>query len=330
MSDQATAVAGQDPLTDLLGAIGPGEAPEEGAEPAAEPAAPAAQADPSAPKPVAKPAEGEPATEEADGGDRYRITVKGANGSDEEREVTVAELAKGYMLQADYTRKTQEIASQRQAIEVNYQKALQEQQSSITEHLGRLQELVLAQAAPELNGVDWVSLSVSDPAKFVQLQARQQQVQQTWQALEQQKAQARQAQEQALGSAVTGIFKAADEMLAREIPGLDGPKTSKLLADLQASIGWGGDDLKSAATALAKAGMHPETLGQVLVLAHKAIQFDALQKAKPAALAKVAAAPPKAIKPAAPQPRSALDNQAATDRLRKHGRVEDLASLLPR
>lgn len=325
MSDQATPAVAEpaaDPLAVLQQALGDPE-PEEGeeGEPEGEEGAAPAVEEP--------PAEGadKPA---AAGGDRYKVTVKGENGADEDREVTVEELAKGYMLQADYTRKTQALAAQERAIEVNYQKALQEQQSSITDHLGRLQELVLAQAAPELNGVDWVSLSVSDPARFVQLQAKQQQVQQTWQALEQQKTQARQAQEQALSVAVNGVFKAADEMLSREIPGLDAAKTSKLLSDVQASLKWTGEDLKVAASALAKAGMHPGTLGQVLVLAHKALQFDALQKAKPAALAKVAAAPPKAIKPAAPQPRSAQDNRAAADRLKAHGRVEDLASLIPR
>jgi len=324
MSDQASAVA-PDPTADLLAAIGSGdtdtgeEREDEAAAPAPESEAAPAEADEATadPKPDATPA-------------RYKVTVKTSTGQDEEREVPADELVKGYMLQADYTRKTQELASQRQAIEVNYQKALHEQQSSIADHLGKLQELVLAQAAPELNGVDWVSLSVQDPARFVQLQAKQQQVQQTWQALEQQKTQARQAQEQALSKAVTDVFKASDEYISREIPGMDAAKTAKLLGDVQKSLGWSGEDIKGAARALAQAGMHPGTLGQVLVLAHKAIQFDALQKSKPAALAKVAAAPPKVVKPAAPQPRSAQDNQAATDRLRKHGRIDDLAALIPR
>lgn len=320
MSDQASAVA-PDPTADLLAAIGGGD-PDTGEE-RAEEETPAAITETAADEPAAdpKPEEAQP---------RYKVTVKGANGDDEEREVPADELVKGYMLQADYTRKTQDLASQRQAIEVNYQKSLHEQQSSIADHLGKLQELVLAQAAPELNGVDWVSLSVQDPARFVQLQAKQQQVQQTWQALEQQKTQARQAQEQALSTAMAAVFKASDEHLSREIPGMDAAKTAKLLGDVQRSLGWSGEDIKGAARALAQAGMHPGTLGQVLVLAHKAIQFDELQKSKPAALAKVAAAPPKVVKPAAPQPRSAQDNNAATDRLRKHGRIDDLAALIPR
>lgn len=327
MSDQAAPAVAADPNAALLAAIGSGEEPE-GAEEAGGEATAAEGAEPGA---ADQTTDGEATAAEPGAGGaqpNYKVTVKGANGTDEEREVPADELVKGYMLQADYTRKTQELSTQRQAIEVHYAKALQEQQSAAAEHLGRLQELVLAQAAPELTGVDWVTLSVQDPARFVQLQAKQQQVQNTWAALEQQKTQARQAQEQALSAAVSQVFKASDEILSREIKGLDAPKTAKLLADVQSSLGWTGEDMKLAAKAMAQAGMHPGTLGQVLILAHKAIQFDALQKAKPAALAKVAAAPPKVVKPAAPQPRSAQDNRAATERLQKYGRVEDLAKLI--
>jgi hypothetical protein len=256
---------------------------------------------------------------------RYKLTVKNDKGEDEEVELTPEEMAKGYMLQADYTRKTQELSSQRKNLDAQYAKALQEQQSQAVDRINQLQELVIAQAAPELNGVDWVSLSVQDPAKFVQLQARQQQVNQTWQALEQKKAQHQQAKEQLLKQSVDEVFKASDEMLAKEIPGLDASKTGKLLDDLQRSIGWSRSDLSAAAHALASAGMHPGTLGQVLVLAHKAMQFDELKKAKPAALQKVAVAP-KVLKPGSTQPKR--DNAAAVDRLRKSGRIEDLARIL--
>jgi hypothetical protein len=76
---------------------------------------------------------------------------------------------------------------------------------------------------------------------------------------------------------------------------------------------------------MAQAGMRPETLGQVLLLAHKAIQYDALTEQKAVALKKVVAAP-KVIRPAAPQPKRT--NQAALDRLRTHGRGEDFMKFL--
>lgn len=307
MNDQAPAVE-TDPEADLLALIGDEEAP---AEETTEAAPDAEEA------PAAETTEEEPA--------KYLITVKNDKGEDEEREIGVDELAKGYMLQADYTRKTQEVSAQRQNLDAQYAKALQEQQSQAVEQISRLQELVLNQAAPELNGVDWVSLSVQDPAKFVQLQARQQQLNQTWQALEHQKAQHQQAQQQQLSQLVDQALRQSDEVLTKAIPDFDGAKADKLLADVQKSIGWTRADIKTAAQALATAGMHPGTLGQVLLLAHKAIQFDQLQTDKPAALKKVAAAP-RIIKPAAPQPKQT--NRAAVQRLQKTGSIGDLAALL--
>ena len=312
MSDQATTAV--DPETDLLKALGdePEAKDEEGAEGVEAKA-----------KPEDEPKD-EPKADEQDLG-KYVITVKDDEGKDVEKEITVEELAKGYMLQADYTRKTQEVATQRQNLEVQFTKALQDQQSQAVDQLNQLQELVLRQAAPELTGVDWVSLSVQDPARFVQLQARQQQVNQTWQALEHQKAQHQQAQEQQIAGLVDQVFRQSDEILSKNIPNFDGAKTEQLLSDVQKSIGWSRADLKTAAHALAKAGMHPGTLGQVLLLAHKAIQFDKLQSDKPAALKKVAAAP-RIIKPAAPQPKQT--NREAVQRLQKSGSINDLARLL--
>lgn len=303
MTDQASAVETEAGLLDAIGEALPEEDPEQEAQ--------AEEAEDSAETPP------EP--------EKYRVKVKGENGEDEERDVPLEELAKGYMLQADYTRKTQELARQRQEAEVQFHKALQEQQSEVVEKLGQLQELVLNQAAPELNGVDWVTLAAQDPARFVQLQARQQQVQGIWQALEQKKAQAQQEAEQRNHAIVNQALLASDEVLKQAIPGLDSGKTAELLQSVEKSVGWTARDLQVAALAMTKAGMHPQTLGKVLVLAHKAIQFDQLQSAKPAAMRKVAEAP-KVIKPAAPQPRNT--QRAAVDRLRKSGSVEDLARLL--
>ena len=308
MTDQVSTV---DPLADLLGSIG--ETPD--LEPIKdEEEAPKAEATEEAATDT--PPEELP---------KYLVKIKNDKGVDEEKEISVDELAKGYMLQADYTRKTQEVATQRQKSEAQYSQALQEQQSQAVEQINKLQELVLSQAAPELNGVDWVSLSVQDPARFVQLQAKQQQLHQTWQALETQKTQHQQAQEQHLAGLVDQVFKQSDEILSKAIPNLDGEKVGKLLNDVQKSIGWNANDLRAAAAALAKGGLHPGTLGQVLLLAHKAIQFDQLNTNKPAALKKVADAP-KVIRPAAPQPPQT--NREAVRRLQKSGSMEDLARLL--
>ena len=100
MTDQVSTV---DPLADLLGSIG--ETPD--LEPIKdEEEAPKAEATEEAATDT--PPEELP---------KYLVKIKNDKGVDEEKEISVDELAKGYMLQADYTRKTQEVATQRQKSE---------------------------------------------------------------------------------------------------------------------------------------------------------------------------------------------------------------------
>lgn len=306
MSDQAQTAVETDPEQGLLDALG--EEPSEQVEEVAEP-------------------EGEQPEEEAteESAQSFKITVKNEAGEDEEKEVSLDELAKGYMLHADYTRKTQAVAQERAKVEQEFHQELAKTQQSAVEQITQLQELVIRQAAPELEGVNWVALSIEDPARFVQLQAKQQQLQNTFTALEQHKQSLQQQSEEASNKALEQALKHSDEYLATSIKDFDATKAQTLLQDVQKHVGWSPQDLRAAAKAMVQAGMAPNALGQVLLLAHEAIQFRKLNVSKPQALQKVASAP-KVIKPSAPQPKRT--NQAASDRLKKFGRVEDLAALL--
>lgn len=313
MSDQAQNAVETTPEDDLLAALGEDVPQEELAEPNAENAA----------------EEGEEKTETVaettDDSQAFKITVKNDSGEDEEKEVTLDELAKGYMLQADYTRKTQAIAREAAEAEQKHIKALTEAQQSAIDKINQLQELVIRQAAPELNGVDWVELSVQDPTRFVQLQAKQQQLSNTYQALETQKTQLQQAQEQERAKAVDQAVRQSNELLSKSLKDYSDEKVGKLLQDVEKHVGWKARDLSALTKSMADAGLPPETLGKLLLLAGDAIQFRQLQTTKAATLKKVAVAP-KVIRPSAPQPKST--NKAALDRLKKSGRAEDLAAFL--
>lgn len=308
MSDQAQTAVETDPEAALMDALAPEETTDELVDTAEETTETAEEAE-----------------ETSEAPEVFKITVKNDAGEDEEKEVSLDELAKGYMLQADYTRKTQALAQERAKSEQEYSRKLAEYQQSSVDQLDKLQELVIRQAAPDLEGVNWVALSIEDPAKFVQLQAKQQALQNTFSALEQHKLQLRQQQEQAENEALKQALAHSDEYLAKSIKDFDGNKAQALLEDVHKHIGWTPQDLRSAAAAMAKAGMAPQALGQVLLLAHEALQFRKLGAEKKQALQKVVTAP-KVVKPAAVQPKRT--NQAASDRLKKFGRVEDLAALL--
>jgi hypothetical protein len=311
-NDQAQAVDGEAAFLDALG-----PAPEVVEEEGQQTEAPQQAEEQEAP---AEEAVAEEAAPEV-----FKITVKNDAGEDEERDITLDELAKGYMLQADYTRKTQAVSEEKKQIEAKFSQDLTKFQQSAVERINQLQELVLKQAAPELASVDWVTLSATDPAEYVRLQARQQQLHSTFQALEGQKREISQQREQQIGQQVEQALKHSDELLTKSIKDFDGTKATELLQRVEKTVGWKPSDIRLAAAAMAQAGMRPETLGQVLLLAHKAIQYDALTEQKAVALKKVVAAP-KVIRPAAPQPKRT--NQAALDRLRTHGRGEDFMKFL--
>lgn len=256
----------------------------------------------------------------------YRVTVKSETGEDEERDVPVSELAKGYMLQADYTRKTQAAADEAKRAREEAQSSVRKTHDAAIERLEQIQAFVMRQAAPELNGVDWLTLASSDPAEFVKLQAKQQAVQQTLAALDQQRGQFVAQRDQQIEQSVEQALRESDAVLQREIKDIDSTKVSQLLSDVEKHVGWKASDLREAAKALTLHGFPGDTVGKMLLLAKDAISYRTLQAKKPEAVKKVANAP-KVIKPAAPQPKHI--NQSAKDRLRKFGRTEDLAALIP-
>ena len=67
--------------------------------------------------------ETEPEEEATSDGEKFKLTVKNERGEDEEKELTLEELAEGYMLSSDYTRKRQAEAETVRQKEVEYQNA---------------------------------------------------------------------------------------------------------------------------------------------------------------------------------------------------------------
>lgn len=84
---------------------------------------------------------------------KLKVTVKGDDGTDQEIEVDESEVVKGYQRQADYTRKTQEIAQLREEAEygLNLARALEEDPSKTLAILQMLhQDVDVAAAEDEL------------------------------------------------------------------------------------------------------------------------------------------------------------------------------------
>lgn len=96
--------------------------------------------------------------EESEQPQLYTIKVDG-----EEQEVTLEELQNGYSRQRDYTRKTQELAQQRKAVEAKYQE-ISQKDAIYSQLLPRMESTLKGELE---NEPDWNALYEADPIAYV-------------------------------------------------------------------------------------------------------------------------------------------------------------------
>lgn len=311
MDDQANEAVELEDLAASLGDDAP--EPEEGG----------GQAEQQEDQPEEQEAEGqeEPAAEP----ERYRVTVKNDRGEDEERELSLSELAEGYMLNADYTRKRQADAEQARQVQYQAAQTVAAEQQRVAESIGQLQQLVVQRIAPDLAQLT-PQLAQTDPAEYVRLQAMQVELSQLMQGLEAQKTAHTQQAEQVEAQQRQQMLEADKAYLSQVVPEFGKPEfASKLLDFASATYGLPKESIVYLANRpVFKDGAVLDS-GRVIQILNDAMQWRTLQQQKPAQMKKVAAAP-KVIKPAAPQPKNR--GGELTKRLQSTGRVEDLASFL--
>lgn len=95
-------------------------------------------------------------------GELYTVTVQG-----ETREVSLEDLQSGYMLQADYTKKTQGLADERRAVNTELEQVRQERQQYVN-LLTSLEQQLQNDGEQE---PDWIELSRKDPVGYTRQKA---------------------------------------------------------------------------------------------------------------------------------------------------------------
>lgn len=246
----------------------------------------------------------------------YRIKAAG-----EEKDVTLDDLVKSYQLGADYTKKTQEIAEQRKAIEAE-RSAIEESRQLRDAYAQRLQaiEQFLAQQQSE---DDLESLKETDPigyaVKVAELSQKEKQLYAV-RAEQQRLAQQQQAEYQ---QNLQRFVQTEMAKLSQTLPEFTDPEKGQSIRS----------DLRKFATSI---GYSDEELSQVYDSRHvqvlyKAMQYDKLMQSKPQITKKVNEAP-KMLKPGVAKAKSseadALKKEKA--RLRSSGRVADAAAIFER
>ena len=238
---------------------------------------------------------------------RHKLKVKAEGGVDEEIEVDDNELKSGYMRTKDYTRKTQELARERDAVQSKVREAVEPQLKQYQERLQLFEKAVWNALAPEVNGTDWNKLAQENPAEWAARMQKVTNVNQVLSAVKQEneriakesQARSQEQQQKAIREAV--------ETLQRDIPG------------------WGEETYRSVLKSGTEFGFDAKELAEIIdpraiKVLHAAHKYMELQKAKPSVENKVKDVP-KVLKPGTaekPDPKAEKWKET-TNRVRKSG-----------
>lgn len=257
---------------------------------------------------------GEDPDEEPEAPKTFRAKVNG-----EEVEVTLDELLKGYSRTSDYTRKTQELATQRKAAEAEAQ-AVRAERQRYSQTLTQLEQIVQQQAGAE---PDWETLANENPEEFNRQFAVHQLKRQRLDAIKAEQARVQEAEQGAQREAQTQFLAQQRDLLLEKIPTWKNAEVAK--------------KEKAELVAYAKEqGFDDSDIAQIadhraLVLLRKSMLYDKAQKNKPNVQKKIETV--MATKPGTPgkkSPREVTELTRSKQRLAKTGRVEDAAAVLER
>ena len=239
----------------------------------------------------------------------------------EEMEVPLDELLKGYSRTSDYTRKTQEVAEARKAVEAERQK-IEEAARLRDTYAQRLQviEQMLSQGE---KGEDLAALKESDPIGYAVKIAEQTEREKQLAAVRAEQQRIAQQQQAEQSQRLQAHLQAEALKLQEAIPEMADPAKGQAIKT----------DIRNYAK---KIGFSDEELAQVydsraVTALYKAMQFDKLTQGKADAVKKVAQAP-RMMRPGTftPEARESSEAKKLRERLRQSGKKGDAARIFER
>lgn len=243
---------------------------------------------------------------------RFKVKVHG-----EELELSEDELINYAQQGADYTRKTQQLAEQRKALEAEMRSVEEAKQlrDAYADRLQMIEQLLSAQDSTE----DLEALKENDPVGYAVKVAELQQREKQLQAVQQERYRIAQEQQAEQAQQLQQFMAYQAQELAKALPEYADPeKGEKLRGDMRKfakSIGFSDEELSMVRDAR-----------QVMTL-YKAMQYEKLQQAKPQVTKRVSEAP-KTLKSGNGVKSTDTDKiKRAKQQLRQTGRVKDAAKL---
>jgi DNA repair exonuclease SbcCD ATPase subunit len=253
--------------------------------------------------------------EEVEEKPRYRVKV-----DNEELEVDLDELIKGYSRTSDYTKKTQTLAEQRKAVEAERTK-IEEAARLRDTYAQRLQVIEQMLTQPE---EDISALKDQDPIGYAVKMAEKMEREKQLSAVraEREAVQAKQMSEHQ--ERLKSHLAQESERLKAAIPDLSdevkGEVVRKEIRDYAKSNGWTDQELSQVYD------------HRAVIALYRAMQYEKLMKGKPAAQKKVAEAP-KALRPGTGNQKIDKDSEQVkklSKQLKQTGRPRDAAALFER
>jgi hypothetical protein len=240
----------------------------------------------------------------------YTVKVDG-----KEVEVTLDELQKGYSRTQDYTRKTQQIAETRKAVDAEAS-AIRAEREQYAQLLGALKQQLESTEAP----VDMDRLYNEDPIEWVRQSEVMRQRQDKLAAIQSEQQRLSQLTAQQRAQEMNAHLATQQEALIQAVPEWKDSKKAQaekaLLVEFGKKIGFSDDELKNvydhrAVVALRKAALYDQMMskrGQI-----KPVINNGPRPAKPSAAGRVS---------------TTTESTRAKQRLAKSGRVDDAASAI--
>lgn len=259
---------------------------------------------------------------ESDANEDETVTVLVDGKPVELTKAQIAEAHKSGLRQADYTKKTTELAEQRKAAEAETVKARDERNQYM--HGLQRAQAVLESQLQEQQQIDWQALLEADPVEYLKqqhlAQTRQAQLQQTYQQRQHLEATAQAEQ----ASALKAHAESQREELIAKIPEWKDPEKMKA----------GATELREylKTQGLTEQEIYSVIDHRAIVQSYKAMKYDQMMAKAKAAAKKIDNTPQRVLRPTGGESTQLDRRTASFQKLQKTGRVDDaigaIASIL--
>lgn len=249
------------------------------------------------------------------------VTYKGDDGQDVTEKIPVKELREGYMRQKDYSRKTAEVARQREAVSEEVRKGVESERAAYFQTLQSLQDVVISSIDTELKSANWSELAANDPATYVRLDNRRKEIDRTLGEIQSKQQEVMRQRDAERAQVRQQQAKKSVETLEQKIPGWNDALYQKLMKAASDTYGYKPDEVGSWID------------HRAFEVLHDAMQFrqtKAVQASQAPLKDKRVVVVPKVVRPgpAAQNTASQERGQKAMETLRTRGTVDAAAAVI--